>query len=64
MDNNLKNALNKEQVIPELRISEPEKKNSFLIFPRFRDNKICGFEFKLTIWIDSIKKFFNKKKMY
>lgn len=61
---NLKNALNNRKNIPDLSISEPEKKNSFIIFPRFNDGKISGFEFKLTLWIESIKSFFNKKKMY
>ena len=61
---NLKNALNSRKNIPDLSISEPEKKNSFIIFRRFNDGKISGFEFKLTLWIESIKSFFNKKKMY
>lgn len=61
---NIKDALNKEQIIPELHISEPEHGNSFILIPLFNTKGVSGFQFKLTIWIDSIKKFFSKKKMY
>ena len=62
MERNLKDALNSNKEIPELRISKPENKNSFILFPRFNATGFSGFEFKLTIWLDSIKSLFRKRK--